>query len=92
MCVTRVFGYTLPELCLIPFADCANHHVMENQYELFNHKLSTKLASLGKEEAMKQATENERCYYTNPKKRINFLKHFTEDDDNDEEENKDTEE
>ena len=38
--VTRCFGYSLPYLMIVPFADCANHHATDNQYELFNSRLS----------------------------------------------------
>ena len=37
---TRCFGYSLPYLMIVPFADCANHHATDNQYELFNSRLS----------------------------------------------------
>ena len=30
MVVTRCFGYSLPYLMMVPFADCANHHATDN--------------------------------------------------------------
>jgi hypothetical protein len=69
LCVTRCFGFSLPYLMLVPLADCANHHATDNQYELFNSRLSR----LGRENAK---TEEEHCYFTSDKRRINFFKHF----------------
>jgi len=70
--VTRAFGYSLPYLMLAPLADCANHHATDNQYELFNHRLT----KAGKSNVI---NPDERHYFTVDKKRINFLKHFEED-------------
>ncbi len=72
LCVTRCFGFSLPYLMLVPLADCANHHATDNQYELFNSRLSR----LGRENAK---TEEEHCYFTSDKRRINFFKHFSEE-------------
>lgn len=69
---TRCFGYSLPYLMIVPFADCANHHATDNQYELFNSRIE----QLTPETVQR---EEERFYFTNEKKRINFTKHFTED-------------
>ena len=33
---TRCFGYAVPEISLVPYADNANHHTTDNQYELLN--------------------------------------------------------
>jgi hypothetical protein len=57
---------------IVPFADCANHHATDNQYELFNSRLS----KLSKDTV---TAEEESFYFTNDKKRINFFKHFSED-------------
>lgn len=35
MCVTRCFGWSLPHTSVIPLADCANHFIIDNQYEMF---------------------------------------------------------
>lgn len=73
MSVTRCFGYSLPYLMMVPLADCANHHATDNQYELFNARLSRK----GKDMCLNM---DERNYFTIDKKRINFFKHFREDE------------
>lgn len=70
--VTRAFGYSLPYLMICPLADCANHHVCDIQYELFNERLTRK----GQHSA--ELNEDERNYFTPDKRRINFLKHFEE--------------
>ena len=36
---TRCFGYSLPCNMLVPFADCANHHVVDMTVEVYNHRL-----------------------------------------------------
>jgi len=74
--VTRCFGYSLPYLMLVPLADCANHHATDNQYELFNSRLSRD----GKD---KIKIEDEKFYFTADKKRINFFKHYSEEEFND---------
>ena len=71
--VTRAFGYSLPYLMLCPLADCANHHATDIQYELFNDVLTKKGQNCP------DLTENEKNYFTQDKKRINFLKHFQEE-------------
>ena len=38
--VTRCFGYSIPELMLVPFADCANHHAADNIFEIFNSRIA----------------------------------------------------
>ena len=65
---TRCFGYAIPELSLVPFADNANHHTTDNQYELFNSRLATKLAH--RPEVL---TEHEQCYNTTDRKKVDFL-------------------
>ena len=40
---TRCFGYAIPELSLVPFADNANHHTTDNLYEVFNFRINAKL-------------------------------------------------
>jgi hypothetical protein len=73
--VTRVFGWSLPYMMLVPFADNANHFCVENYFELFNSRLARK--ALRKN----QTFDNfEKCYFTRTKAKFNFLKHFKEDD------------
>lgn len=73
--VTRVFGWSLPYMMLVPFADNANHFCVENYFELFNKRLCKK--ALRKE---KTFNNFEKCYFTHTKAKMNFLKHFKEDD------------
>jgi hypothetical protein len=40
--VTRCFGWSLPYTMVVPFADCANHFIIDNQYEMFNSRLHNK--------------------------------------------------
>jgi hypothetical protein len=37
--VTRCFGWSLPHTSVVPFADCANHFIIDNQYELYCKRL-----------------------------------------------------
>ena len=68
---TRCFGYAIPELSLVPFADNANHHTTDNQYELFNSRLATKLAH-----RPDILNERENYYNTTERKKVDFLKNF----------------
>lgn len=38
MVVSRCFGWSLPGTMMIPYADLANHHNSDTQYEMFNPK------------------------------------------------------
>ena len=40
MTVTRCFGWSLPHTMIIPLADCANHFIIDNQYEMHNRDLT----------------------------------------------------
>jgi hypothetical protein len=69
--ITRCFGVQ-PHLMLVPFADCANHHTVDNHFNLSNTRLSGS--------AVKgQLNGVEKNYLTTERKKINFLKHFSED-------------
>ena len=61
---------------MVPFADNANHQTTDNQYEIFNSRLAKKVLTEG-ETAL---NEQEKNYLTSERKRVNFLKHFKEDD------------
>lgn len=78
--VTRCFGWSLPNTSVVPFADCANHFIIDNQYELFNKRLHEKKKREKEGDSAVQITENESKYFTNLKMRINYDKHFLEDD------------
>lgn len=45
MVVSRCFGWSLPGTMMIPYADLANHHNSDTQYELFNPKMHFKEVS-----------------------------------------------
>ena len=62
-------------MMLVPFADNANHFCVENYFELFNSRLTKK--ALRKE---KNFNNFEKCYFTKTKAKMNFFKHFKEDD------------
>lgn len=38
--MTRAFGWSLPYMMLVPFADNCNHFCVENYFELFNSRLT----------------------------------------------------
>ena len=38
--MTRAFGWSLPYMMLVPFADNCNHFCVENYSELFNSRLT----------------------------------------------------
>lgn len=38
--MTRSFGWSLPYMMLVPFADNCNHFNVENYFELFNSRLT----------------------------------------------------
>ena len=83
--VTRVFGWSLPYMMLVPFADNANHFCVENYFELFNSRLTRR--ALRKNQTFNNF---EKQYFTNSKQKVNFLKHFKEDDEPQKENNVDT--
>jgi hypothetical protein len=62
-------------MMLVPFADNANHFCVENYFELFNARLTKK--ALRKNQTFNNF---EKCYFTKSKSKINFLKHFKEDE------------
>ena len=71
-CVTRCFGWSLPYTMVIPFADCANHFIIDNQYELFNSRLHSKKID-------SDLTKAEETYFAMDKMRIDCFKHYKED-------------
>ena len=73
---TRCFGYAIPELSLVPFADNANHQATDIQYELFNSRFSRKI----KESGENSLTATEKNYITAGRKKVNFLKNFSKED------------
>jgi hypothetical protein len=73
--VTRCFGWSLPHTSVVPFADCANHFIIDNQYELYSKRLHDK-----KKIQNAEFTDDEKKYFTQLKMRINYEKHYAEDD------------
>ena len=71
--VTRCFGWSLPHTMVIPFADCANHFIIDNQYEMFNKRLGDQ------KKLNAPFTEAEEKYFTPCKSRIDCDKHYMED-------------
>lgn len=41
--VTRCFGWGLPHTCMVPFADCINHHNVDSNYEYICEQLHAPL-------------------------------------------------
>lgn len=73
--MTRAFGWSVPYMMLVPMADNCNHHCVENYFELFNARLSKKMLN-----GEKAFNNFEKSYFTRNKLKINFFKHFEEDD------------
>ena len=78
--VTRCFGWSLPHTSVVPFADCANHFIIDNQYELYSKRLHDQKKFQVKDSSVKFTPDQEK-YFTNLKMRINYEKHFSEDKD-----------
>lgn len=76
--MTRVFGWNVPYMMLVPFADNLNHHCVENYFELFNYRLTKRWLKNERD-----FNNHEKCYFTKKKHEINFMKHFEEDDKHD---------
>ena len=69
--VTRCFGYELPGLMLLPYADLANHHCIDGAFDIYNERIQAQ----GKE-----ATEgDELAYWYRSRKGFNYTKHFVEE-------------
>ena len=78
--VTRCFGWSLPHTSVVPFADCANHFIIDNQYELYCKRLHEKKKKhLANPDEVKFNPDEEK-YFTNLKMRLNYEKHYAEDD------------
>jgi hypothetical protein len=65
---------------VVPFADCANHFIIDNQYELYCKRLHEKKKKhLANPDEVKFNPDEEK-YFTNLKMRLNYEKHYAEDD------------
>lgn len=45
LCDSRCFGYSLPSDMIVPFADCANHHVVDMTCEIYNKRIHDKVSA-----------------------------------------------
>jgi hypothetical protein len=64
----------------VPFADCANHFIIDNQYELYNKTLHLRKKQQKEGNSSIKFTPGEEKYFTQLKMRINYEKHFQEDE------------
>lgn len=71
---TRCFGYAIPELSLVPYADMANHHTTDNCYEMFNIRLATNLRN-----NPESVDESDKHYATTERKKIDYLTNLPEE-------------
>ncbi len=60
-------------MMLVPYADNCNHHCVENYFEMFNSRLARRQLR-----GEKNFTNFENEYFTRLKNQINFFKHFSE--------------
>jgi hypothetical protein len=77
---TRTFGYSLPEMMVVPFADNANHHVQEACFEIFNSRLQEQIMRKSEQELRDEWSADDQKNLVKFKNRVNFFKNFTEDD------------
>ena len=69
--VTRCFGYELPGIMLLPYADLANHHCIDGAFDIYNQRIQAQ----GQE-----ATQgDEKAYWYRYRKGFNYTKHFVEE-------------
>ena len=62
--VTRCFGWSLPNTSVVPFADCANHFIIDNQYELYNKTLHLRKKQQKEGNSAIKFTPGEEKYFT----------------------------
>ena len=74
---TRCFG-TATEIMVVPFADCANHHVTDSEFHLLNHRLAMKHLEAKKEGKPPEVSQDEAKYFTKERTRVQFMKNFVE--------------
>lgn len=79
MCDSRCFGYSLPTDMLVPFADCANHHVVDMTVEIYNKRLHDLRQESDSTGIDFEFTADEKHYFTFTRMKFNYLKHFKED-------------
>ena len=76
--VTRCFG-TPTEIMVVPFADCANHHVTDNEFHVLNVRLTKLAVEAEKTKQEPECTKEESKYFSKERNRIKVMKNFTED-------------
>ena len=79
---TRCFG-TPTEIMVVPFADCANHHVTDSEFHLLNQRLAAKHLESKKEGKQPDVSADEAKYFTKERTRVQFMKNFVEDSETD---------
>ena len=79
---TRCFG-TPTEIMVVPFADCANHHVTDSEFHLLNHRLAAKHLESKKAGKQPDVSADEAKYFTKERTRVQFMKNFVEDTETD---------
>ena len=77
--VTRCFG-TPTEIMCVPFADCANHHVTDNEFHVINLRLAKKGLEAENNQTEPECTKEESKYFTKERNRIKIMKNFAEDE------------
>ena len=77
---TRTFGYSIPELMCVPYADNANHHTLESCFEYFNSRLQKEVITHSPQELLDKYEGPEKEYFVKFKRKVNFFKNFSEDD------------
>ena len=76
--ITRCFG-TPTEIMMVPFADCANHHVTDNEFHVLNVRLNEKHIEAEEKKVEPDVTNEEMKYFTKERNRIKVKKNFEED-------------
>jgi hypothetical protein len=68
LCDSRCFGYSLPTDMIVPFADCANHHIVDMTVDIYNRRLH------GADPA--SCSPEEQHYFQKSRLKFNYSKHF----------------
>ena len=71
---TRCFGYAIPELSLVPYADMANHHTTDSVYEMFNIRIASKM-----HKDPDSLNGREKFYQTKERMKLDFLTNLPQD-------------
>jgi hypothetical protein len=66
LCDSRCFGYSLPTDMIVPFADCANHHIVDMTVEIYNKRLHSNPS---------ECTDDEKHYFQKSRLKFDYKKH-----------------